>query len=94
MAVRSQAMKAKLTVRYRSGREEQYEIELWGGAGMRAQLKEFIQSPNLAMQLNDELIVIPATAIESISLIMPKEKDWTKELSLVLRAKRLGNKSS
>jgi hypothetical protein len=92
MALRTQAMKGKLTVRYHSGREEHFEIELWGGTGMQTRLKDFIQSPNLALQTSDELIVIPSAAIECISLTMPKGKDWTKELSIVRRAKRLGTK--
>lgn len=82
-------MKAKLTIRYCSGREEQFEIEIWGGAGMETRLREFIQSPNIGLQLGDEVIVVPATAIECISLAMPKEKNLAKELSFVRRAKRI-----
>lgn len=59
---------------------------------MEVRLQEFIQSPNLALQLEDEVIIIPATAIERISLAIPKEKNRVKEFSTIHRAKQISGK--
>jgi hypothetical protein len=84
------AMKATLNVRYVSGREEQYEIDLWGGgAGGRARLEEFIDTPNLALNLGNELVVIPGTAVERYSMTMAKTDGGGLDLSTIRTARRI-----
>ena len=62
-------MKAKMTVQFTSGREEIFEFypaESDVTAGLR--IKEFVKSPNLALQTKKEVIIIPSTAIECITI--------------------------
>ncbi len=65
-------MKTTVTVRFVSGREEKFEMELWGGTGAPARLQAFVEKPNLLLQAGDELLVIPASAIECITIKLPK----------------------
>jgi hypothetical protein len=65
-------MKASVTVRFVSGREEKFEMELWGGTGAQARLQAFVQKPNLLLQTSDEVLIIPSSAIERISIKVPK----------------------
>ena len=65
-------MKASVTVRFVSGREEKFEMELWGGTGAQARLQAFVEKPNLLLQTADELLIIPGSAIECISIKVPK----------------------
>src|SRR3954466_2494903 len=82
-------MKVSLTVRYISGREEKFETDLFGGAGAEARFKEFLKCPNLALQTATELILIPASAIESLSVVLPKDEKDKLNLEAVRSAKRL-----
>ena len=82
-------MKASLTVRYISGREDQFEVDFWGGTGAESRLNEFIQSPNLALQTDTELIVIPGTAIESLSIALPEDEGTRTPFKGIRVAKRL-----
>jgi hypothetical protein len=41
----SEIMKTRVTVRYVSGREEQLEVELFGGQSAEARLRKFIKNP-------------------------------------------------
>src|SRR6267142_2290929 len=72
---------AKMTVRCTSGREECFEIELYGSgksAGFR--LKDFVNDPTVLLQTADELILIPAAAIECITFSCrptPSNARWT-----------------
>jgi hypothetical protein len=65
-------MKASVTVRFISGREETFEMEFWGGPGAQARLEAFVEKPDLLLQTGDEVIIIPASAVECISIKVPK----------------------
>jgi hypothetical protein len=82
-------MNATATVRYVSGRSERFEIELWGGAGAKARLEAFLKTPNVVMQTDTELIIIPGSAIECISITLPEEGDSRLDLGAVRSGKRL-----
>jgi hypothetical protein len=82
-------MKTKLIVRYVSGREEQFEVELFGGPSAEARLKEFTKNPAILLQTEKEVVIIPATAIESITLPLPEPSGKAIALLDVRKAKRL-----
>jgi hypothetical protein len=65
-------MKTLVTVRFASGREEKFEMDLWGGTRAQARLQAFAENPTLILQTNDEVIVIPSSAIECISIKVAK----------------------
>lgn len=65
-------MKTHVTVRFISGREEKFEMELWGGTGTQNRLHAFAENPKLILQTADEVIIIPSSAIESISVKLQK----------------------
>jgi len=72
-------MQARMTVRYRSGRDEQFEVEIAGGQ-LGRRLKEFVNEPALVLRTGKEVIIIPSTAIESVALLLP---EWpAEEISL------------
>jgi hypothetical protein len=81
-------MKSSVTIRFVSGREEEFEIELWGGTGAQARLQAFVEKPNLLLQTGDELLIIPGSAIECISIKVPKE-DSRFNLSDIRAATRI-----
>ena len=85
----SEIMKTKLIVRYVSGRVEEFEVELFGGPSAEARLKEFAKAPTIVLQTEKELVIIPATAIESITLPLPEPFDKATALPDVRKAKRL-----
>ena len=82
-------MKATATIRYVSGCKEKFEIELWGGTGAKARLEAFVQTPNLVLQTPNELLIIPGSAIECISITLPDEADGRLDLDYVRAAERL-----
>jgi hypothetical protein len=82
-------MKSIATVRYVSGRSEKFEIELWGGAGAKGRLEAFLKAPNLALRTDRELILIPGSAIECITIPLPEEGDLRLDLGAIRSAKRL-----
>ena len=65
-------MKAAVTVRFVSGREEKFEMELWGGTGTQGRLQAFAENPSMILQTSDEVIIIPNSAIECVSIKVPK----------------------
>jgi hypothetical protein len=65
-------MKAVVTVRFVSGREEKFEMELWGGTGTEPRLQAFAEDPTMILQTSDEVIIIPSSAIECVSIKVPK----------------------
>jgi hypothetical protein len=65
-------MKTPITIRFVSGREEKFEIELWSGTDAEARLQEFVQDPTLILQTADEVLLIPGSAIECISIKLAK----------------------
>src|SRR5205085_1901638 len=71
--MRSVPLKSTITVRFVSGREEKFEVDFWGGTGTQARFKEFLDKPTIVLQLATELLVIPASAIECVSISLPKE---------------------
>ena len=81
-------MKTPVTIRYVSGREERYEIELWGGSGAAGRLSAFIKEPNLVLHTANELVIIPGSAIECISIALPKTGDLPLDLRDVVRPAR------
>jgi hypothetical protein len=61
-------MKTVVTVRFVSGREEKFEMEFWESTGAQARLKVFVEKPNLLLRTSDEMLIIPGSAIECISI--------------------------
>jgi hypothetical protein len=82
-------MKSKAKIRYISGREEFFEIELQGPSGTAFRLNEFVKDPNIILRDGKELIVIPGSAIECITLTLPDSNELRVELRDVQQAKRL-----
>jgi hypothetical protein len=82
-------MKTKLIVRYVSGREDQFEMELFGGPTTEARLKEFAKDPTIVLQIEKEVVIIPATAIERITIPLPEASGMATALPNVRKAKRL-----
>lgn len=81
-------MKTRLKIRYLSGREEEFDFEVFGGAGAHGRLQQFLKNPTLALQTEDELIIIPSSAVESISIQLPDEEASRPQLD-VNRARRV-----
>jgi len=77
-------MKTKVKIRYISGREEEFELELIGGTSAEDRLKKFAKDPTIVLQTEGEVVIIPSTAIERITLPLPEEIS----LSNVRKAKR------
>ena len=82
-------MKAKMTLRYTSGREDHFEVEIFGGGAAEFRLKEFVKDPTLVLKTETELIVVPAHAIESVSLTLPESGYEQLPLKNVRMARRL-----
>ena len=82
-------MNVKMTVRYTSGREDHFEVEVFGGGAAEFRLKEFVKDPTLVLKTEDELIVIPPHAIESISLALPESGGAQSSLKNLRKARRL-----
>jgi hypothetical protein len=82
-------MKSTVTIRFISGREEKYEVEFWGGTGAQARFQDFIESPTVVLQAGGELLVMPSTAIECISIALPADGKGHVNLGTVRLAKRL-----
>jgi hypothetical protein len=81
-------MKTAVTVRFTSGREEKFEVQFWGGAGAQARLQAFVDNPTLVLKTGDELLIIPASAIECLSIKTQKGDDWSS-LGGIRTAKRI-----
>ena len=82
-------MKAEMTVRYLSGRQEQFEVEFWNAASAERGLQEFLKSPHVVLQTATELVIIPATAIESLSISLPKNQKGKPIFENIRLARRL-----
>jgi hypothetical protein len=80
-------MKTKMNVRYVSGREEQFEVELFGEAS--ADIDDFVRNPTIVLQTEKELIIIPSTAIECISLPVPESVGSLIDSPTVRKGKRI-----
>ncbi len=63
-------VKSKVTVRFVSGRSEEFEVDFFGGSNAEARLKEFMKDPSIVLQTDKELVIIPASSIESISIAL------------------------
>ena len=70
-------MKNAVTVRFTSGREESFEMQFSGGAGAPARLQAFVENPTLVLKTIDEVLIIPGSAIECISIKTQKGDDWS-----------------
>ena len=75
-------MKNSVTVRFTSGREEKFEMEFFGGAGASARLKAFVENPALVLKAADEVLILPGSAIESISIKTQRGDDWSNLTNL------------
>jgi hypothetical protein len=82
-------MKTQVTVRYVSGREDHIEMDLWGGTMVETRLKEFAKNPTIVFQSAGEIVIIPATAIECITIPVPEEAGTKVALPNVRKAKRV-----
>jgi hypothetical protein len=82
-------MNATATIRFVSGREDKFEFEALGGTGTKARLEAFIKTPNLMMRTDNELIIIPAHAIESVTIALPEDDRSGLGLSDIRVVKRL-----
>ncbi len=82
-------MKATMNIRYTSGQQEKFEIDVWAGIGAAARLQAFVNAPAILLQTDIELVIIPKTAVESISLALPKEEKAKFRLEEIRAAKRL-----
>ena len=66
-------MNRRLTIRYVNGKEEQYEFrQAAGDSSAFLRLKEFLKSPTLMIQVENEIRIIPSTSVLSISIAWPK----------------------
>jgi hypothetical protein len=81
-------MKNAVTIRFTSGREERFEMDFWGGAGAQARLQKFLENPTLLLKTSDEVVIVPGTAIECISVKTQKGDEWSN-LANLRPAKRL-----
>jgi hypothetical protein len=82
-------MMTKITIRYVSGREEQFEVELFAGTSAEARLKEFTKNPTLLLRTGKDVVIIPASAVETITLALPEAAAKEVTLPNVPNAKRL-----
>lgn len=82
-------MKTKLTVRYLSNRTESFEVEMFPGKAAGLRLKEFAQDPTLVLQTESELVVIPSSAIECLTISTSQADREQLTLDNVRKAKRL-----
>jgi hypothetical protein len=84
-------MKTKAVIRYVSGREESFEVDLIGleGPSADARMKEFVKNPTLMLQTEKELIIIPSTAIECITMTLPDLAGKAITAPNVRKAKRV-----
>jgi hypothetical protein len=82
-------VKTKVSIRYLSGRNEEFEVELWGGKWAEARLKEFANNPTFLFQTDEEVIIIPATAIETISIHLMDSEGESIALPDVRKARRV-----
>jgi hypothetical protein len=65
-------MKTSVTIRFLSGREEKFEMDIWGGTGAQGRLQAFVEKPDLLLQTGDEVLIIPGSAVECISVKVQK----------------------
>ncbi|MCI0682733.1 MAG: hypothetical protein L0Y71_11590 [Gemmataceae bacterium] len=66
-------MKTKMTVRCTSGREEHFEIDVYGsGKSAEFRFQEFVKDPTVLLRTASEVILIPAAAVECITLSLPE----------------------
>jgi hypothetical protein len=82
-------MNVKMTVRYASGREDHFEVQIFGLGAGEFRLKEFIKDPTLVLKTEAELIIIPAHAVESISFALPESEQEQLALKNLRKATRL-----
>ena len=62
-------MRGALKITYQDGTEEFFDVDAAGGApDVVGNLKSFLSSPNIALVLEDEFVIIPSTSIRRISI--------------------------
>jgi hypothetical protein len=82
-------MKSKLKIRFVSGRVEEYEVDFFGGTSTEDRLKKFAADPTIVLKTEEELIVIPSTAIECITIPLSGSAGQTIALPGVRKADRV-----
>lgn len=84
-------MKSIVTIRYISGREERFEVQTLPKAEQEpeARLRMFLETEALTLQTDEELIIIPRTAVEQVSVALPRASLAKPELAGVRQAKRV-----
>jgi hypothetical protein len=82
-------MKTTVIVRFVSGREERFEMEFWNTTRVETRLQALVEKPNLILRLSDEVLLIPGSAVECISIKIPEE-DNPFDLSQLNSATRIG----
>jgi hypothetical protein len=71
-------MRNAVTIRFTSGREERFEMEFSSsGAGALTRLKAFVEKPTLLMHTGDEVVIIPGSAIECVTVKTQKGDEWS-----------------
>jgi hypothetical protein len=82
-------MNTKMTVRCTSGREEHFNVELHDtGKGALFRFKEFVKDPTVLLRTASELILIPAAAIECITISLPQGEEEQLPVESIRRAER------
>jgi len=81
-------MKNAVTIRFMSGREEKFEMEFWGGGGAQARFEAFLRNPTVVLQTSDEVLILPGSAIECITIKTQKGDVWSG-LRNIRQAKRI-----
>ena len=62
-------MRGALKVTYQDGTEEFFDVDPAGGAAdVVGNLKSFLTSPNIALVLDNEFVIIPSTSIRRMSI--------------------------
>ena len=77
------------TIRYVSGREEKFALELFGGTAAEVRLREFAKDPTIVLQTENEILIIPSTAVECITLPFPEFGRDAIDLPGIRRARRV-----
>jgi hypothetical protein len=84
------SVSGKVAVRYASGREDQYDVELYGGGSTgELRLKELLKAPAVLLQTETELLIIPWAAVERVTIALPQLSGKQEPLPGVRKARRL-----
>jgi hypothetical protein len=82
-------LRSIVSVRLLSGREEKFDVDFWGGSGAETRFKEFVNNPTIVLQLPGEVVVIPASAVESITFTTPDDTAEQIDIGNIRKAERV-----